>query len=54
MQSWVLVDAQPRVDFWLSPNFSLGGVGSFDVVQRDGFAAAVVLGAHALPFDTAR
>jgi hypothetical protein len=53
-QAWFLVELQPRVDLWLTPNFSLGFVGSFDTLHPDGFAAAVVLGAHALPFDTAR
>ncbi len=54
MQAWFVVDVHPKLDLWLAPNVSLGVVSGFDLVQHDGFSAALVLGLHVTPYDMAR
>jgi len=54
MQAWFVLDVHPKLDLWLAPNISLGVIGGFDVVQHDGFSAALVLGFHVTPYDMAR
>jgi hypothetical protein len=50
----LLVELQPKLDLWLTPNISLGAVGGFDLVHHDGFSAALVMGFHLTPYDMAR
>jgi hypothetical protein len=54
MQGWFVLELQPKLDLWLTPNISVGAVGGFDLVQHDGFSAALVMGFHLTPYDMAR
>ena len=54
MQVSVLVPVQPKLDFWLSPNCSLGLIAGVDALHPSGLSGGLVLGLHVMPYDASK
>jgi hypothetical protein len=54
LQGWFVLQAQPAMDVWLTPNVSLGVQAGANLVDQSSVSAALVLGLHGTPYDMAR
>jgi hypothetical protein len=53
-EAWFVLQAQPVVDVWLTPNVSLGVQAGTDLLDHSTVSAGLTLGLHATPYDMAR